>query len=228
MCGPWVIPLALMAGGGVAKYLGDQQAAHAERDASNAERARQQALAQQQDALVNNSIGKVGAITTGGLDTSIANRKAAITANMGTVSPTQGFLPGSSSADASVGGLGDKIVAGEKSLSGGVGDASARLNGLGDSLFGANIAVNRNDQGVNQLGSEKMQSAAVLPYELKAAATKGSLLRGLGGLAQSIGSMVAGAGLAGGGNALGSSMSSLSGSMLKGADFSGLPAFTVS
>ena len=211
MC--WPLILGTLLGGSALSAIGNHQAASAQMAASNAERARQQALTQQQNALVDRSIANTGNITNGGLDAAIAARKAGIDASLATASPTQGFLPGSSTADASVGRSGAQIVGKEKALTGGLADASARMNGLGDSLFTTNIANNRDAQGVNQIGAAKMDSASVLPYELQAAAQKGAFLRGLGQLASTIGGMAAGGGFGGGSGAAANAYASSGGAI---------------
>lgn len=194
---PLVVGAGLTAGGTLANYFGNQQAQHAQMDAANAERARQQGLSAKQDQAFQRSLDDTQTFGPDGQKVEADKRLATLNAALGTRSPTQDFLPGSSSADASVASSGNKIVSNEHADAAQHATALATMNGLGDALFKGNIAINREGQTINQIGSAKAGSAAVLPTELQAAAQKGSLLRGLGSLATSIGGMAIGSGLGG-------------------------------
>ena len=203
MCGPWMIPLALMAGGAVAKYAGDQQAQQAQAAVSTAERNRQQEMSAKQDALFQKSVSGEKNIAGSDNTAAIDARKASYAQALNARPAGQEFLPGAADANAVVGQSAGKIVGAEHEMVNQSADAQARLNGLGDNLFKANISQGRDAQGVNQIGSAKMDSASVLPSELQAAAQKGGTLRALGGLASTIGSMW----LAGGAGGIGAASS---------------------
>lgn len=62
MCGPWALPLALIAGGSVAKFVGNTQANHAEWNTFNAEQQRQHNLTDQQQHSFEDSLGGAGKV----------------------------------------------------------------------------------------------------------------------------------------------------------------------
>lgn len=223
MCGPWAIPLALVAAGSVAKYFGNQQAQHARERTFSAERQRQQAMTEQQTARFQDSLDKTkDLLDKDKVAEAAQSREDALTANM--IPEGQGaYLPGSSSAPNIVQTASDDAAAGSRERGQSLAHALAALGGTTDQLQGVNIGVGRDAQQIGQLGGFKAGSANVLDAEMRAAAHKGAFLRGIGGLAQTIGQAwlgaSAGAGLVGGG---GSVVSAPASSSMSSA-FAGVP-----
>lgn len=199
MCGPFAA-LALLAGGSIAKYIGDTQAQHAQQAAQDAERARQQQLTQRQQQAFQESVTKANSLADPNAETAaVDKRNTALQAALTPASAQADFLPGSSSAPQLVQDAGARTAADTHAYSSNLAQALARLSGTGDQLLTTNIGIGRDAGAIGQLADFKQGSADVLPAELRAAATKGALLRGLGGIAQSIGGAAAGGGGFGGG-----------------------------
>lgn len=195
-----IVGSALFAGGSAATYAGNKKAERAQGKTYAAEKRRQDDLTAQQDTLFKNSLDRTGAVAgQPGQDDAAAARKAAFVEALGGKSPDQGFLPGSSSADAAVGQNANEVIATQNAFSDQQADALAKLTGFGDQMLDANILNARDAGAVNQLSTSKRASAGVLDAELQAAARKGGTLRGLGGLATQIGGMVLTNGMGGGG-----------------------------
>lgn len=193
-----IVGSALFAGGSAANYVGNQKAERAQKSAYSAEKRRQDDLTAQQDALFQNSLDRTGGVASQeGQDEAAAARKAAFVEALGGKSPDQGFLPGSSTADAAVGENANRVVATQDAFSDQQAGALAKLTGFGDQMLDANILNARDAGAVNQLSTSKRASAGVLDAELQAAARKGGTLRGLGSLATQLGTMALTAGLGG-------------------------------
>ena len=109
------------------------------------------------------------------------------------------YLPGQGSAPAIVQQQEGKAVEGARTDARSLASALAALGGTGDQLQRLNIDIGRNSQRIGQVARDKGNSAGILQTELQAAAEKGALLRGLGGLAMQIGMSAAMAGAGGGG-----------------------------
>lgn len=209
MCFPFAIPLALMAAGTVANYFGQKQAERASETTFNAERDRQSDMTDQQTARFQDSLDKTKGMLDADAIAAAANKREQSLA--GAIVPaTQtnaAYLPGSDSAPNVVATATDKAAEGSKATSLNLARSIAALGGTGDQLQALNTGIGRNSEGIANLSSFKAGSMGVLDSELKAAAQKGSFLRGIGGLAQTIGGAWLGAsampGLVGGAGATG-------------------------
>lgn len=210
MCFAAALPLALLLGGSALNMVGNNQAAHAQEDANNAERRRQQVLTNQQQSLFKDSLSKAGELNTpDAQNKAIADRTAALTAGMPSATAPGSYLPGSSSAPTVVAAAADKSGAATNAYTGNLAAAMARMGAPGDQLLTTNIGIGRNSGLIDQAATTKADSAAVLAAELRAAAHKGAFLRGIGSLASSIGGAMAGGGA--GGGAIGGAGGSLTG-----------------
>lgn len=203
MCFPLAIPLALMAGGAVAKMIGDHQAQKAQTNTYQAERSRQKALDAKQQGLFKDSLAKTDELhDPNAQNAAVADRTAALTAGVPAANAPGAYLPGSSSAPSVVATAADHSAAGTAAYTSNLAAAMARMGAPGDQLLKTNIGLGRNSQGIDQLSTTKKYSASVLDAEMRAAAHKGDTLRGLGGLASSIGGAMMG-GMGGAGGAVG-------------------------
>lgn len=204
MCDPFSIALALTAAGSVSTYFGQQQAARAKESTFNAERQRQQDLSDQQTSRFQDSLDKTRAASS---EESMANAAKARESTLASAIVPKGaessYMPGSSSAPAVVATATESANAGGRAQSEGLARALAALGGTTDQLNTLNTGIARNSESIGQLGSFKAGSMGVLDSEMQAAASKGSFLRGVGGLASTIGS--AWLGNIGGAAAIGSS-----------------------
>lgn len=193
-----IVGSALFAGGSAATYAGNKKAEHAQKSAYSAEKRRQDDLTAKQDVLFQNSLDRTGGVASqAGQDEATAARKAAFVEALSGKSPDQGFLPGSSTADAAVGENANRVVADQNAYSDQQAGALAKLTGFGDQMLDANVLNARDAGAVNQLSTSKRASAGLLDGELQAAARKGGVLRGLGGLATQLGTMALTSGLGG-------------------------------
>lgn len=197
MCIP-VFAAALLAGaGGVAKYIGEKKAAKAQARASENERVRQREMTERQQQLVNRSTDAAGNMADPSAIAAAKNdREGQLFAAMqGADGPTN-FLPGQAGAPTVVQQQSGKAVERSQEQARTLASAMAALGGTTDQMQGLGIQLGRNSQQMGQIARDKMNSAGILPAELEAAAHKGSLLRGLGGLAMQIGlsSLTGGAG----------------------------------
>lgn len=197
MCLPvaMAIPLALMAVGTVAQYFGNQSAEKAQWSAFNAEQRRQKGFDEQQGALFGESLDKSKKL----LDPNetgkeVANRRDTMLAALPPEGAPRETLPGNADGPQVVQNAADRANAEGRAYTEQQASALANLFGFGDQIFKTDIGIGRDAQGINQLGSFRRGSAAALDAELQAAAQKGSTLRGLGGLALSIGSVLGAAG----------------------------------
>ena len=199
MCGPWALPLSLAIGGvsGALQYAGAKKAEHAQERAYQAERARQQAFTAEQEGAWRDSLDRAGGMS--GADAqaaAVAHREAPLVAAIQPASRAD-YLPGSSSAAPVVRAASDRAAEGQRAVSADRAHAVANLNGFGDQLFDTSIMNARNAGKIGQIGSFMGGSAAASEAEVRAAAHKGELLRGLGQLAQQIGMAVATGGAGG-------------------------------
>lgn len=199
MCDPFSIGIALAVGGLGASQIGNNQAAGAQARAQSQERARQQKMTQQQEGYFNDSLGKATAITDPTQQAAAVDKRNADLSAAIQPSAESSYMPGSSSAPQLVKTANDKAVGNEKADASRLALALAQMGAPGQQLFDANIGIGRNSQGIGQIAQSKASSADVLNAELQAAAQKGGTLRGLGGLATSIGGMMIGSGLGAGG-----------------------------
>jgi hypothetical protein len=192
MCGPWVLPLALIAGGSIVKQFGNSKANHAEWNAFNAEDQRQKAFTDQQQHSFEDSLGSASSVYDPAAIAKAAGARDAVLQT--TVAPVNEgtYLPGVSSAPAVVHGQAEGAANATHAQASALASALARLGGVNDQILGANINSAHNAARIGQLGSFKAGSAGVLDSEMKAAAHKGAFLRGIGGLAQQIGMTMAG------------------------------------
>lgn len=198
MCLPVAVAGALLAGGAGLSYLGNRQAQKAQMRTFRAEQARQQAMDAEQQGLFAGSLDKMKALQGGGEDAAVANRKEAFIQALEAGRPRQDALPGMDRAPAQVGAAANKVIGAQHVASENTADAMARMGGMGDALFKANIGIGRDAQQIGQIGKNRANSAGILDAELAAAAQKGAFLRGLGALAMQIGASAAMGGIGGG------------------------------
>lgn len=188
MCVP-LVALALTAAGTVAKYIGAKQAERAKQSTYDAESARQKKMGDEQHAKFQESLDRTRQmLTPEDQAAAAAKREGGLAAAIVPQGADGAYMPGSSSAPAVVADA--TAAAGEKSAANAQSFARtlAALGATGDQMQGLNIGVGRNSQSIGQIGGFKAGSMGVLDSEMKAAAAKGSFLRGIGGLAQTIGS----------------------------------------
>ena len=217
MCGPFAIPLALMAAGSVAKFFGEQQAAHAKVATFNNERNRQMAFDAQQTDAFKDSLAKTQEMQGADAVNKAADAREGTLASaiVPGAATTGSYLPGSSSAPSVVNTAQDVADKGSEAKSRGLAHALAALGGSNDQFQQLGTAYGRNSDQISQLGSFKSGSMGVLPAEMDAAAAKGGFLRGIGGLAQTIGSAWLGGSAALGAGGTAASAGSKVGSILE-------------
>lgn len=193
MCFPMAIPLVLAAAGTAMQYFGAQKAENAQERRFAAEQMRQRNLTGEQQGFFEDSLGEATQLTDESAQKkAVEKRNAPLQAAIAPVD--QGaYLPGSDSAPQIVQTAAERSVAGQKADASQLALALANLGSTNDMLFDTGIETGRNAGRIGQVGSFMRGSAAALQPELDAAAHKGSFLRGLGSLAQSIGTAMAGA-----------------------------------
>lgn len=221
MCIP-LLPLALMAAGTFAKYLGEKKAERAREQTFNAERDRQKAMTDEQQARFQDSLGRTQDLLDPAMQQAAQQKRESSLASVIVPANANGsYMPGSSSAPAIVAGAADKVNAEGAASSSQLARALAALGATGDQMQGLNIGIGRDAQQIGQIGGFKAGSAGVLDAEMQAAAQKGAFLRGIGGLAQTIGTAWMGApsgsgAIAGASGQMGTTAGRI-GSMFKGA-----------
>jgi hypothetical protein len=114
------------------------------------------------------------------------------------------YLPGASGGNTVVNTAAQQAGATANKHTASLGAALAALGGMNDLFQKTDIDLAHNGQAIGQLGNFAAGSRSVLQSELDAAKQKGSTLRALGGLAQSIGGAMLGGGLGAGPINLGS------------------------
>lgn len=199
MCGP-LAALALTGVAGLMKYEGEKKAAHAREKAFDAERLRQRTLQSEQNDSFQDSLAKTANVTDpNAVAKAAATREGSLVHALAPINGSASYLPGAASAPA--------IVATAKAA----GDTHARADGLslahalaalggtGDQLQELNTGIGRNSEHIGQVGGFARGSAGALDAEMKAAANKGSTLRGVGGLAQQLAMAYLSGGAGGGG-----------------------------
>lgn len=202
MCDPISIGIALTVAGGISNSLGNRAAARAQERANNAERARQIAMTAEQQGYLDNTLERTRETAAPeGQEAATRAREEVLTGATMPAAEQGSYLPGASTAPAVIGQAAESARGESRADSMAFARALAKLGGAGDSLFSLGIASGRNADKIGQTGSFKRGSAGVLDSELQAAAQKGATLRGLGQLAMSVGSSVAGAGAFGGAGA---------------------------
>jgi hypothetical protein len=219
MCGPWALPLALLAGGTVAQYVGNKQAERAQNNRYQDEKRRQDRMTEEQQGLFQDSLARGQDLQSEeGQNKAIDTRQSALMSAIAPRSEGADYLPGSDSASNVVRTATDKAVGTQKAETGNLAAAMARLAAPNDQLLHANIGIARDAGKIGQVASFKAGSADVLNAELRAAAQKGAFLRGIGGLASSIGGMMipGAAGLGAAGSAAGAAGAAGAGSTMIG------------
>jgi flagellar capping protein FliD len=180
--------LAAMAGGAGLNYLGQQKADHALSHTFNKERSRQQEFEAEQNAKFQDSLNSTANVADPAAEAAAAARRTqALTAATKSVAAPGMFMPGSSSAPAVVNA--EATAAGKRAdtRTSALAAALGSLGGMGDLMQANNIDIAHNSGDIAQIGGFKRGSLDVLQSEMDAAKRKGSTLRTLGGLAQSIG-----------------------------------------
>lgn len=200
MCIPALAAAALLAGaGGVAKYFGEKKAQKAQERVQATERARQQRMTEQQQGYLDDSLAGAGETADPAkIAAAKAARESTLIGAMMPAASQANFLPGQSSTPAIVQQQEGRSVAKSAGEARSLASALAALGATGDQMQGLNIRIGRNSQGIGQVARDKANSADILGTELEAAAQKGALLRGLGGLAQQVGMAMATGGAGGG------------------------------
>ena len=198
MCFPPAIiaGLAAAAVGTGAKYIGDKQAESASNATFSAERARQQAFTADQTAKFQDSLDRTKELTDPAQqEKAVAAREETLASAIVPASTAGSYLPGSSSAPSVVSTAQDKSAATSAATSSSLARAIATLGGVQDQKQGVDTAIGHNSSAIGQISGFRSGSAGVLNSEMKAAAQKGSFLRGVGGLAQQFGMMALSHGL---------------------------------
>lgn len=197
MCFPMAIPLALAVAGSGFNYLGSRAADKAASRATMAETQRQKQFEQEQQAAFDQSRAAAGKLLNPqDREQAVDARKQAFIAALNRAPADQGILPGAEGAPQVVADAGAKINAGQRQYSEGQASTLAELTAMGDQLLGTNIEMGRQGQKINQIGQSRRRSASLLDGDLRAAANKGSTLRGIGQMLQIAGQA---AGATGGG-----------------------------
>jgi hypothetical protein len=203
MCLPPLIlaGAALALGGAGLQYAGQQKADHAKLSAFNRERTRQHGFEQDQVAKFQDSLNSVGNLgSKDAQDAAAANRLSAFKAVTQDANPAAtGYLPSTPSAPKIVADEGAQVGAKENATTGSLSQALANLGGFSDLKLGTDTAIGRNSQAIAQTGGFMRGSLDALQPEMDAAKQKGSGLRTLGSLAQSIGGAMLSGGMGGGG-----------------------------
>lgn len=200
MCFPMAIPLALMAAGSIAQFAGQSQSDHAMTRTFNREETRQKAFQGQENQAFQDSLNSANNITDPNAQAAAAaKRNAAFTAVTKSAGPgpAGAYLPGSVGSNPIVNTAAQAAGKVADAHTASLGQALANLGGMGDVMQNANIAIGRNAQTIDQAAGMARGSRDVLQTELDAARRKGSTLKMLGGLAQSLGGMMAGGGFGG-------------------------------
>lgn len=193
MCFPPAIiaALALSVGGAGLKYAGDKKAASAQEKVNMAERVRQKAMTQEQQVAWEDNLSKAGEVTDPAAMKAAADKREGFLKTAVTpAGDLQNYLPGNQSAPQIINDARTASVAKEKASAGGLAAALAALGGTTDQMQNLNIGVGRNAQAIGQIARNKAGSAALLDQDLKVASFKGGTLRGLGQLAQMVGSAI--------------------------------------
>jgi hypothetical protein len=198
MCIPLVAAAALAGVGGVAKYLGEKKAQKAQDRVQQVERARQQRMTEEQQGYLDKSLASAGdVVDPAAIAAAKGARENALFAAMAPEGAAGIYLPGQASAPAIVQQQEGRAVDGARTEARSLASALAALGGTGDQMQRLNIDIGRNSQAIGQIARDKGNSADILQTELQAAAEKGALLRGLGGLAMQIGMSAATGGIGG-------------------------------
>jgi hypothetical protein len=168
--------------------IGNNKARRASNNAYVAEKGRQTEMQRRQDAVLDQSYDSLNKLKDPNAEqAAIDKRKAAFVAALNARPADSAYLPGQDAAPAVVGDAAAASGAREGAFSAQQAEALARMTGMGDQLFDTNINLNRGSQEIGQVARDRINSANALDAELRAAAFKGQTLRGLGGLATTIG-----------------------------------------
>jgi len=197
MCDPLTIAgLALSAGSAAANSAAESRVAHARTAALSTERARQNGLDQQAEAINTQSQDRFK-----NLDQQTADKGAQLGdyfASQSTPMPTAAeALPSAGGSNITVQEE-DKQRAKAAAMTGATGHALGELRSFGDVLGGLSRQQAQDASAVGQIGGFKTGSSNVLPYELDAANAKGNGLKMLGDILGGLGSVATSAGLTGG------------------------------
>jgi hypothetical protein len=199
MCGPFAIPLALVAAGAGAQYFGEKKAEKARERTFMAERKRQNAITDEQIAAFRDSLARTEeAATPEAMQRAKDARESSLVAAIQPRESEASYLPGAASAPAIVATANDKAQASAGERSSSLASAIAALGGTGDQMQQLNIDIARNADAIGQGNSFKRGSLDVLNDEMRAAANKGRTLRTVGGLAQAVGQAWLTGGMGGG------------------------------
>ncbi|MBY0392011.1 MAG: hypothetical protein K2Q27_01960 [Novosphingobium sp.] len=188
----------MLAAGTISSYIGNQQAKNATRNQLALENQRQASKTREQEQALDQSYQAAGKLKDPNAQQAASDkRRQAFVAALNARPENSGYLPGQESAPKVVADAADQSAARQNAYSEGQAGALADLTSQGDLLQNANIDIGRAGQTIGQLGRDKYNSANALNAELNAARFKGGTLRGLGGLAQTIGMAALGSKLGG-------------------------------
>lgn len=187
---------ALALGGAGLNYMGQRKADHAMTRTFSRERSRQDAFEKDQIARFEDSLASTGNVADPAAMAAAAAAREKVSSAV-TKSAAGSYLPGSASANKIV--ADHKVVAGKAAdgRTGSLAHALASLGGVGDLMQQNAINIGRNSGAIDQIGGFKRGSLDVLQSEMDAAKRKGSTLRTLGSLAQTIGSAMISGGAGG-------------------------------
>lgn len=188
MCGPWAIPLALIAAGSGAQYMGERRAQKARNQTFMAERERQNAMTEDQQARFEDSLASAAEMTDPAKkQAAVDERTAELAAAVSPTTAETAYLPGSTSAPTVVATANDAANEATRARGLGLAQSLAALGATNQQLADTALDIGRNSQTIDQISGFKRGSLGVLPAEMQAASNKGRTLRQVGGLAQSIG-----------------------------------------
>lgn len=190
---PLALAIAAMVAGSAMQSAGQAKAERASLNTFNRERNRQRAFEGEQNQRFEDSLESTRRITDAdAMAEAAAAREAALTTGIKSAGPAaEGYLPGSSSANPIVAAASEQAGAASDAQTGQLAKALASLGGTTDLMQQNDIRIHRNSQAIDQAGGFKRGSLGVLQAEMDAAKMKGGTLRTLGGLAKTIGQMMA-------------------------------------
>ena len=205
MCNPVLIGAALLAGGTGAQIIGNNKAKNAVRDQLAMEQSRQKRMTAQQDEALQGSMRSAQNLNDDSVrQQAIDHRKNAFMAALAGSPAANSGIPMAESAPTVVGEYAGRVGGAEQAAMSQQAAALANMTGFGDTLFNTQVGIGRSGDAISQIARDKAFSADILNNELTAAQAKGSTLRGLGGLAATIGGMMLGSNIkiGGGGGGL--------------------------
>lgn len=201
MCNPVLIGAALLASGTGAQIIGNNMAKRAVANTLLLEQNNQKRMTAQQDQALAGSMKSAQDLNNQAVrQEAIDRRKQAFMQALGTSAANQPIVPAAESAPAVVGDYALRTNAAEQADMAQQAGALANMTGFNDSLFNTQVGIGRGGEAIDQVARDKARSAEILNNELVHAQSRGGTLRGLGGIASTIGGMMLGANLKIGGS----------------------------